>query len=45
VLLHQLVKVKTPKTKMHSAFNVNYEIAVKCTKLHWQFHRMFRWTT
>jgi len=45
VLLHQLVKVKTPKTKMHSAFNVNYEIAVKCTKLHWQFHRMFGWTT
>jgi len=25
----------------NSAFIVNYEIAVKCTKLHWQFHKMF----
>jgi len=36
MLLHYLVKVET--TKMHastnSAFNINYEIPVKCTKLH-----------
>ena len=36
MLLHYLVKIE--KQKMHvntnSAFNVNYEIAVKCTKLH-----------
>jgi len=36
MLLRYLVKVKTPKMHVstHSAFNVNYEIAVKCTKLH-----------
>jgi len=47
LLLHYLVKVETPKIYMNtnSAFNVNYEIAVKCTKLHWQFHKMCWWTT
>jgi len=39
MLLHCLVKVQT--TKMHvntnSAFSMNYEIAIKWTKLHWQF--------
>jgi len=36
VLLHYLVKVETPKMHVNtnSAFNVNYKIAVKCTKLH-----------
>jgi len=47
MLLLYLVKVET--TKMHvntnSAFNINYEIAVKCKKLYWQFHKMFWWTT
>jgi len=37
MLLLYLVKVET--LKMHantnSAFNINYEIAVKCTVLHW----------
>jgi len=47
VLLHYLVKVETPKMNVNtnSAFNVNYKIAVKCTKLHWQFHKMFWWST
>jgi len=27
----------------NSAFNVNYEIAGKCIKLHWQFQKMFWW--
>jgi len=26
-----------------SAFDVNYKIAITCIKLHWQFHKMFRW--
>jgi len=41
--LHYFVKVETPKMRVNtnSAFNVNYEIAVKCAKLHWQFHKMF----
>ena len=36
ILLHYLVKVETPKVfvNANSAFNVNYEIAVKCIKLH-----------
>jgi len=29
----------------NSALNVNYAIVVKCIKLHWQFHKMFWWTT
>jgi len=43
MLLHYLVKVETPKMHVNtsSAFNVNYKIAIKCTKLHWQFHKMF----
>jgi len=43
--LHYLVKVETPKmhANANSAFNVNYNIAAKCTKLQWQFHKMF-WT-
>jgi len=47
MLLHYLVKVQTPKMHVNtnSTFNVNYEIAVKCTKLHWQFHKMLWWTT
>ena len=47
VLLHYLVKIETPKMHVNtnSAFNVNYKIAAKCTKLQWQFHKMFRWTT
>jgi len=34
MLLHHLVKVETPKMHVNpnSSFNVNYEIAVKCTK-------------
>jgi len=45
-LLHYLGKVETLKMHVNtnSAFNVNYEIAVKCTKLYWQFHKMFWWT-
>jgi len=36
MLLHYLVKVETPKMHVNtnSSFNVNYKIAVKCTKLH-----------
>jgi len=36
MLLHCLVKAETPKMHVNtnSAFNVNYEIAVKCTELH-----------
>ena len=36
MLLHYLVKVETLKMHVNtnSAFNVNYKIAVKCTKLH-----------
>jgi len=36
MLLHYLVKVETPKMHVNtnSAFNVNYKIAAKCTKLH-----------
>jgi len=36
MLLHYLVKVETPKMHVNtnSAFNFNYKIAVKCTKLH-----------
>jgi len=47
MLLNYLVKVETPKMHVNtnSAFNVNYKIAVKCTKLHCQFHKMFWWTT
>ena len=47
LLLHYLVKFETPKMHVNtnSAFNVNYKIAAKCTKLHWQFHKMFPWTT
>jgi len=35
MLLHYLVKVKTPKMHVNtnSAFNVNYKIAIKCIKL------------
>jgi len=35
-LLRYLVKVETPKmhANTNSAFNVNYKIAVTCTKLH-----------
>jgi len=41
--LHYFVKIETPKMHVNisSSFNVNYETAVKCTKLHWQFHKMF----
>jgi len=44
LLLHYLVKVETPKMHMNtnSTFNVNYEIAGKCTKLHGNFHKVFR---
>jgi len=47
LLLHYLVKVETPNMHVNtnSAFNVNHKIAVKCTKLHWQFHKMFWWST
>ena len=47
MLLHYVVKVETLKMHVNtnSSFNVNYEIAVKCTKLHWEFHKMFWWTT
>ena len=47
VLLHNLVKFETSKMHVNtnSAFNVTYKIAVKCTKLHWQFHKLFWWTT
>jgi len=47
MLLHYLVKFEPPKMHVNtnSAFNVNYEIAVKCAKLHWQFHKIFWWTT
>jgi len=47
MLLHYLIKVEAPKMHVNtnSAFNVIYEIAVKCTKLHWHFHKMFWWTT
>jgi len=47
VLLHYLIKVETPKMHVNtnSAFNVNYKTAIKCTKLQWQFHKMFWWTT
>jgi len=36
ILLHYLVKVETLKMHVNtnSVFNVNYKIAVKCTKLH-----------
>jgi len=36
MLLHYLVKFETPKMHVitNLAFNVNYEIAVKCIKLH-----------
>jgi len=36
VLLHYFVKFETPKmhANTNSAFNANYKIAVKCTKLH-----------
>jgi len=36
MLLYCLVKVETPKMHVNtnSAFNVNYKIAVTCTKLH-----------
>ena len=35
MLLHYLVKVETQKMQVNtnSVFNVNYKIAVKCTKL------------
>jgi len=47
MLLHYLVKVQTPKMHVNtnSTFNVNYEIAVRCAKLHWKFHKMFWWIT
>jgi len=47
MLLHYLVKVETQKMQVNtnSVFNVNYKIAVKCTKLQWQFHQMFWWST
>jgi len=47
MLLHYLVKFETPSVHVNtnSAYNVNYKIAVKYTKLHWQFHKMFWWTT
>jgi len=47
MLLHYLVKFETPKMHVNtnSGFNLNYKIAVKCTKLHWQFHKLFWWTT
>jgi len=37
VLLYYLVKVETQKmhVNINSASDVNYETAVKCTKLHW----------
>jgi len=50
MLLHYLVKVEKPKMHVNttSAFNVNYKIAVTCTKLHWQFHKCsgesYKWT-
>ena len=36
MLLHYLVKVETPKMHVNttSAFNVNYNIAITCIKLH-----------
>jgi len=41
MLLHYLVKFETPKmhVNINSAFNDSYEIAVTCTKLHWQFQK------
>ena len=44
VLLYYLVKVGTQKmhVNINSAFDVNYGTAVKCTKLHWHSHKMFR---
>jgi len=41
ILLHDLVKSETPKMHVNtnSAFNVNYRIAIKCTKLQWQFQK------
>jgi len=47
MLLLYLVKVETPKmhVNINLSLNVNYEMASKCTKLHWQFHKMFyKWT-
>jgi len=46
VLLNYLVKFEKPKmhVNMNSSFNVNYKISVICTKLQWQFHKMFWWT-
>jgi len=42
-LLHYTVKLETPKMHVNtnSAYYLNYEIAVKCTKLQRQFHKMF----
>jgi len=36
MLLHALAKVETPKMHVNTnpAFKLNYEIAIKCTKLH-----------
>jgi len=47
MLLHYLVKFETLKmhVKTNWAFNVNYKIAVRCIKLHGQFHEMFWQTT
>jgi len=41
MLLHYLVKFETLKmhVNINPAFNINYETAIKCTKLHWQFHK------
>jgi len=46
MMLHDFVKVETPKMHVNttSAYDVNYKIAVTCTKLHHtQFHKSFWW--
>jgi len=41
MLPHYLVKFETPKmhVNINSSFNVNFETAVRCTKLHRQFQK------
>jgi len=45
MLLQYLVKVEKLKMILNttSAFNVNYNVAVTCIRLRWQFHKMFWW--
>jgi len=42
-LPYYLVKVEEPKmhTNTSSPVKINYIIAIKCIKLHWQFKEMF----